>query len=53
MPWCVAERRLEREDGERLIRPFSEEEIKEAIWDCGGSKSPGSDGFNMDFFRNS
>lgn len=28
-----------------------EEEIKEAIWSCGGSKSPGPDRFNFDFFQ--
>ncbi|XP_016207070.1 uncharacterized protein LOC107647514 [Arachis ipaensis] len=29
----------------------SEEEIKEAVWDCGSSKAPGSDGYNMNFIK--
>ncbi|GJT23954.1 hypothetical protein Tco_0893891, partial [Tanacetum coccineum] len=34
-----------------LERPFSPEEIKGAVWDCGSNKSPGSDGFTFDFYR--
>ncbi|GKV11964.1 hypothetical protein SLEP1_g23173 [Rubroshorea leprosula] len=34
-----------------LTSPFSEEEIKKAVWDCGCSKAPGLDGFNFLFFR--
>lgn len=34
-----------------LIAPFSEEEVKEAVWDCDRNKSPGSDGFNLNFFK--
>lgn len=45
------ESQLEGEDGERLVREFTEEEIKDAIWDCEGSKSPGPDGFNLKFSR--
>lgn len=30
---------------------FEEEEIKEAVWDCGSLKSPGSDGFNFKFIK--
>ncbi|XP_016185845.1 uncharacterized protein LOC107627528 [Arachis ipaensis] len=29
----------------------SEEEIKEAVWDCESSKAPGSDGYNMNFIK--
>ena len=29
--------------------PFTEEEIKNAVWDCGREKSPGPDGFNVEF----
>nr|XP_025703819.1 uncharacterized protein LOC112805690 [Arachis hypogaea] len=28
-----------------------EMEIKEAVWDCGSSKTPGSDGYNMNFIK--
>ncbi|GJX91166.1 RNA-directed DNA polymerase, eukaryota, reverse transcriptase zinc-binding domain protein [Tanacetum coccineum] len=34
-----------------LERVFVEEEIKEAVWDCGLDKSPGPDGFTFGFFR--
>ncbi|XP_058768560.1 uncharacterized protein LOC131642301 [Vicia villosa] len=32
---------LSRDEKESLEKPFLEEEIKEAIWNCEGSKSPG------------
>lgn len=38
-------------EGEALTRYFSEEEVKQAIWDCEGSKSPGPDGFNFTFYK--
>lgn len=41
---------LGAEEGEYLTRAFSEDEIREAVWDCDGSKSPGLDGFNMAFY---
>ncbi|GKV48207.1 hypothetical protein SLEP1_g55033 [Rubroshorea leprosula] len=34
-----------------LTTTFSEEEIKEAIWECESSKSPGPDGFNFRFVK--
>ncbi|KAJ9539315.1 hypothetical protein OSB04_032048 [Centaurea solstitialis] len=34
-----------------LEAPFSEQEIKRAIWECGGDKSPGPDGFSLQFFK--
>lgn len=34
-----------------LKEPFSEEEIKEAVWLCDGEKSPGPGGFNLGFFK--
>ena len=40
-----------REDNELLTRPFTVEEIKEAIWDCDGNKCPGPDGFNFNFLK--
>lgn len=27
--------------------PFEEDEIKEAVWSCEGSKSPGPDGYSL------
>ncbi|GKV28743.1 hypothetical protein SLEP1_g37755 [Rubroshorea leprosula] len=38
-------------DNELLTATFSEVEIKQAIWDCGSSKSPGPDGFNFRFIK--
>ncbi|GKA13749.1 putative RNA-directed DNA polymerase, eukaryota, reverse transcriptase zinc-binding domain protein [Tanacetum coccineum] len=33
-----------------MERPFSRDEIKLAVWDCGGDKAPGPDGFSFKFF---
>nr|GFB08722.1 hypothetical protein [Tanacetum cinerariifolium] len=33
-----------------LERLFSRDEIKLAVWDCGGDKAPGPDGFSFKFF---
>ena len=35
-----------------MIDGFSEEEVREAVWQCGGKKSPGPDGFNFNFIKN-
>ena len=32
------------------MRPF-EEEVKKAVFDCDGNKSPGPDGFTLAFFQ--
>ncbi|GJX46034.1 RNA-directed DNA polymerase, eukaryota [Tanacetum coccineum] len=34
-----------------LDAPFSREEIKRAVWDCGSDKAPGPDGFTFGFFK--
>jgi len=34
-----------------LTKPFSVEEVKQAVWDCDGLKSTGLDGINFDFIR--
>jgi len=34
-----------------LIKPFSEGEVKEAIWDCDSFKSPAPDGVNIGFIK--
>jgi len=36
-----------------MIEAFTEEEIKEAVWQCEGAKSPGPDGFNFNFIKKS
>ena len=34
-----------------LIRPFEEDEVKQAVFDCDGNKSLGPDGFTLAFFQ--
>ncbi|GAU38645.1 hypothetical protein TSUD_276840 [Trifolium subterraneum] len=36
-----------------LIKPFSSEEVKAAVWDCDSYKSPGADGVNFGFIKDS
>jgi len=38
-------------DNEMLVSTFSEEEVKEAVWDCESSKSLGPDGFNFGLIK--
>ncbi|GKC63932.1 RNA-directed DNA polymerase, eukaryota, reverse transcriptase zinc-binding domain protein [Tanacetum coccineum] len=33
-----------------LERQFSNDEIKRAVWDCGGDRAPGPDGYTFKFF---
>jgi len=40
-------------DNESLVAVFTENEIKDVVWQCEGSKSPGTDGFNFNFIRKS
>ncbi|GKV31782.1 hypothetical protein SLEP1_g40447 [Rubroshorea leprosula] len=47
----ISFKQISRTDNETLIAAFSEQEIKEAIWDCDSSKSPGPDGFNFRFVK--
>ncbi|GKV25095.1 hypothetical protein SLEP1_g34588 [Rubroshorea leprosula] len=42
-------RQITKTDNELLTAAFSKQEIKEAIWNCDPSKSPGPDGFNFRF----
>jgi len=42
---------LTQRQREDLITPFSDHEIKEAVWSCGGDKCPGPDGFNFNFIK--
>jgi len=38
-------------EGRNLILPFSETEVKNAVWDCDSFKSPGPDGVNLGFIK--
>ncbi|GAU24569.1 hypothetical protein TSUD_149100 [Trifolium subterraneum] len=42
---------LSAEDNAFLLEPFAEEEVKEIVWSCDGNKSPGPDGFNLNFLK--
>ncbi|XP_024626870.1 uncharacterized protein [Medicago truncatula] len=44
-------RRLSVLEGNTLIYPFNEIEVKAAVWDCDGYKNPGPDGIPMDFIK--
>lgn len=57
-PWnnrpCPTQLHLKQislQDNFLLISPFTEEEIREAVWQCDGAKSPGPDGFNFNFIK--
>lgn len=45
------EKKNSDQDNDMLISSFTEEEIKEAVWLCGSSKSPMPDEFNFRFFK--
>ena len=36
---------------EELTSPFTDLELKDAVWSCGGDKCPGPDGFNFNFIK--
>jgi len=38
-------------EGSGLIKPFSEGEVKAAVWDCDSFKSPSLDGVNLGFIK--
>jgi len=40
---------LTQTGNESLLAVFLEKEIRDAVWQCEGSKSPGPDGFNFNF----
>ena len=44
-------RKLSVVEGGSLTKPFSVDEVKEAIWDCDNFKSPGPDGVNFGFIK--
>ena len=44
-------RNLSFSEAGNLTKPFSLEEIKQAVWDCDSFKSPGPDGISFDFIK--
>ncbi|GKV34367.1 hypothetical protein SLEP1_g42744 [Rubroshorea leprosula] len=44
-------RRNEMNYNELQVAPFTEEEIRNTVWDCDSTKSPGPDGFNFRFIK--
>ncbi|PNX60607.1 cysteine-rich receptor-like protein kinase, partial [Trifolium pratense] len=44
-------KRLNQVESAGLTKPFSEEEVKSAVWDCDSFKSPGPDGINFGFIK--
>ncbi|XP_024628614.1 uncharacterized protein [Medicago truncatula] len=44
-------RKLSYAQSDSLIRPFSVDEVKQAVWDCESFKSPGPDGINLGFIK--
>ncbi|CAL8991500.1 unnamed protein product [Prunus brigantina] len=52
--WCLEGlnwNAISVEEAEWLERPFEEEEVKRAVFDCGSDKSPGPDRFSMLLFQ--
>ncbi|KAJ9555174.1 hypothetical protein OSB04_009788 [Centaurea solstitialis] len=43
--------KVSNEDNIMLVAPFSADEIKGAVWDCGSEKAPGPDGFTFKFLK--
>ncbi|KAJ0936414.1 putative RNA-directed DNA polymerase [Helianthus annuus] len=48
---CYNLKRLAVDEAASLIIPFSKEEIKSAVFECGADKAPGPDGFNFKFIK--
>jgi len=44
---------LSESDNLGLLEGFTEKKIRDAVWQCEGSKSPGPDGFNFTFIKKS
>lgn len=43
--------KLSSGDSSFLVRPFSLDEVKQAVWDCDSCKSPGPDGIIFGFIK--
>ncbi|XP_021980467.1 uncharacterized protein LOC110876609 [Helianthus annuus] len=48
---CHDIKRLSEENATFLTAPFKNKEIKKAVFECGGNKAPGPDGFNFNFIK--
>ena len=42
---------IDQNQSQGLTGPFTDLEIKEAVWGCDGDKCPGPDGFNFNFIK--
>lgn len=42
---------ISEDDNAKLIKEFSEEEIKRVVWECESLKSPGPDDVNLGFIK--
>lgn len=51
MPANINFKCLNDDNSAWLERPFSEDDIKDAVWDCDGNKSMGPDGYSLEFFK--
>ncbi|XP_058783674.1 uncharacterized protein LOC131658394 [Vicia villosa] len=52
VPAGINFKRLESAVATILERPFTVYEIKDAVWNCEGSKTPGPDGYSLAFYKN-
>lgn len=43
--------KLSHQEAGNLTKPFSVEEVKQAVWDCDSFKSPGPDGVSFGFIK--
>ena len=43
--------KINQQQNAMLVGRFEEEEVRKAIWECGGDKSPGPDGLNFKFIK--
>lgn len=48
---CSNLQKLSRADAASLEAPFSEAEIWEVLKDCDGNRAPGTNNFNLNFFK--
>lgn len=44
-------RKLSLREAGNLTKPFSHEEVKQAVWDCDSVKSPGPNGISFNFIK--
>ncbi|XP_021974931.1 uncharacterized protein LOC110870041 [Helianthus annuus] len=48
---CPDVQKISSSDANALESPFSREEVKRAVFECGDDRAPGPDGFNFRFFK--